>query len=53
MSKVVCLTEYRGRKSVRERKEREYMTNLTEDVLHMIKNQYSVENKEKHIELKK
>lgn len=53
MSKVVCLTEYRGRKSVRERKEREYMTNLTEDVLHMIRNQYSVDKKEKHIELQK
>lgn len=53
MSKVVCLTEYRGRKSVRERKEREYMTNLTRDVLHMIRDQYHVGKKQNHNELQK
>lgn len=37
MSNVVCLTEYRGRKAVRERQNREYMMNLTREVLHMIK----------------
>ena len=39
MSKVVCLTEYRGRKAVRDHKEREYMMNLTRQVLHMMKQQ--------------
>ena len=50
MSKVVCLTEYRGRKSVRERKEREYMTNLTKDVLHMIRDQFREETKASKID---